>query len=129
MTLDQWGGLIDRYGLAVVGLMVMAAFLWLQGWPWFKERQNQLDNERRDRLNREEEARQARERRYEEQEVKHRADLQTIIAENNAYREKRLMADEKMATAINGMTEMVRALGMLDKINDQLAAIKRELGR
>lgn len=129
MTLDQWGGLIDRYGLAVVGLMVMAAFLWLQGWPWFKERQNQLDNERRDRLNREEEARQARERRYEEQEAKHRADLQTIIAENNAYREKRLMADEKMATAINGMTEMVRALGMLDKINDQLAAIKRELGR
>lgn len=125
MTFDQWTALIDRYGLSVAFLIAAAIWFVVQGWPWLR---NELELRRAEEI--------AREKRYEDQERKHRedlaqaearhrADLLAIIEKDSNYREARLMVDEKMATAINGVTETVRQYGVLERVNRELAELRR----
>lgn len=128
MTIEQWNEMLERHGPWVTLLAFMCVWFWFQGWPWLRKfmEQRAAADLRRQKASEDREAQQRSE--LMALEAKHRADLMAVIAENSAYREQRLAVDQQVATAINGVTEMVRQLQLLDRVNEELAAIKERLG-
>lgn len=128
MTIEQLSTLIERHGPWVMLLIFGCIWFWVQGWPWLRKQSEirAATQENRERTIADREAHHRRE--MAEQEAKHRADLMAIIAENSAYREKRLLVDQQVTTAINGVTEMVRQFQLVDRLNEKMSAIEEKLG-